>query len=199
MRSRSRATWAPGSPNRASGIKVPEWVARLPIAADAIQQWWRENLAEPQSARAWLQSLNADKIGELLTTFGGQLLHRSFMFFIALIALFAFLRNGDTLGQRVSKRGPHLRRSRRRAGGEDGRCDPRQRERHRHRGDRRRPADRHRVPRRRRSEPDPVHRPDRRLRDAAVRRLGGVHRRGADAGRRRQRLRRSRCSPGAPW
>ena len=88
--------------SRESGIKVPEWVARLPIAADAIQQWWRENLAEPQSARAWLQSLNADKLGELVTTFGGQLLHRLFMFFVALLALFAFLRNGDTLAQRVA-------------------------------------------------------------------------------------------------
>ena len=88
--------------SRESGIKVPEWVARLPVAADTIQQWWRENLAEPQSARAWLQSLNADKVGDLVTTFGGQLLHRLFMFFVALLALFAFLRNGDMLAQRVA-------------------------------------------------------------------------------------------------
>ena len=88
--------------SRESGIKMPEWVARLPIAADAIQQWWRENLTEPQSARAWLQSFNADKLGELVTTFGGQLLHRLFMFFVALLALFAFLRNGDRLAQSVA-------------------------------------------------------------------------------------------------
>ena len=88
--------------SRESGIKVPEWVARLPIAADAIQHWWRENLTEPQSARAWLQSFNADKLGELVTTFGGQLLHRLFMFFVALLALFAFLRNGDRLAQSVA-------------------------------------------------------------------------------------------------
>jgi predicted PurR-regulated permease PerM len=46
---------------RESGIQVPEWIARLPIAADAVQNWWRENLTQPQGATAWLQSVNADK------------------------------------------------------------------------------------------------------------------------------------------
>ena len=52
----------------------------------------------------------------------------------------------------------------------------------------------------RRAEPDPVHRPDHCVRDAAVRRLGGVHRRGAHAAvsAAAAGLRRSRCSPGAP-
>jgi predicted PurR-regulated permease PerM len=88
--------------SRESGIKVPEWVARLPVAAGAIQEWWHENLANPQSASAWLQSLNADKAGDLVKTFGGQLLHRLFMFFVALMALFAFLRNGEGLAQRLA-------------------------------------------------------------------------------------------------
>jgi predicted PurR-regulated permease PerM len=88
--------------SRDNGIKVPEWVARTPVATDAIEQWWRTNLADPQSARAWLQSLSADKIGALVATFGGQLLHRLFMFFVALIALFTFLRNGDRLAQQLA-------------------------------------------------------------------------------------------------
>jgi len=94
------AAWITQS--REGGIQVPEWVVRLPIAADTVQQWWHENLAKPQGARAWLQSLNADKAGDLITTFGGQLLHRLFMFFVALMALFAFLRNGDMLAQRFA-------------------------------------------------------------------------------------------------
>ena len=89
--------------SRDNGVKVPEWVARTPVAADAIEQWWRANLADPQSARAWLQSLSADKIGALVAAFGGQLLHRLFMFFVALIALFAFLRNGDRLAQQLAR------------------------------------------------------------------------------------------------
>jgi predicted PurR-regulated permease PerM len=83
--------------SRDNGIKVPEWVARLPIAAEALQQWWRDNLSDPKSATAWLQSINADKASDFVKTFGGQLLHRLFMFFVALIALFIMLRNGRSV------------------------------------------------------------------------------------------------------
>lgn len=77
-----------------SGIPVPDWVARLPLAADALQQWWRNNLTDPKAATAWLQSINAEKGAEFFRTFGGQLINRAFMFFVALLALFVLLRNG---------------------------------------------------------------------------------------------------------
>jgi predicted PurR-regulated permease PerM len=85
---------------RESGIRVPDWVASLPVAAETLQQWWRENLADPKAATAWLQSLNADKAAEIFQTFGGQLLTRSFMFFFSLLALFVLLRNGAWIAQR---------------------------------------------------------------------------------------------------
>jgi predicted PurR-regulated permease PerM len=84
-----------------SGIQVPEWIARLPIAAEAATNWWRDNLADPKSASAWLQSVNADKAAELFRTFGGELLHRLFMFFVALVALFVLLRGGYGIAQRI--------------------------------------------------------------------------------------------------
>jgi predicted PurR-regulated permease PerM len=87
--------------SRDNGVQVPEWIARLPIAADTVEQWWRENLTKPEGASAWLQSLNADKVTDVVKTFGGQLLHRAFMFFVSLIALFVFLRHGDVLARRV--------------------------------------------------------------------------------------------------
>lgn len=86
---------------RENGIPVPEWIARLPLAADAVREWWRSNLSEPRAAAAWMQSLNAEKASELATTFGGQLLHRAFQFFVALLALFALLRNGEEIAGRV--------------------------------------------------------------------------------------------------
>lgn len=86
--------------SRDNGIKVPDWIARLPVAAEAVQQWWRDNLADPKSAAAWLQSINADRASDFVKTFGGQLLHRLFMFFVALIALFIMLRNGRSMARR---------------------------------------------------------------------------------------------------
>jgi predicted PurR-regulated permease PerM len=84
---------------RDNGIKVPEWIARLPVAADAVQQWWRDNLADPKAAASWLQTVNGEKASDFVKTFGGQLLHRMFMLFVALIALFIMLRNGRSIAR----------------------------------------------------------------------------------------------------
>ncbi len=82
-----------------NGIQVPDWVARLPVVAEALQQWWRQNLADPKAAAAWLQSINADKAAEFFKTFGGQLISRAVMFFVALLALFVLLRDGRQIAR----------------------------------------------------------------------------------------------------
>jgi predicted PurR-regulated permease PerM len=50
---------------REGGIEVPDWVARLPVAAESTQQWWRANLSDPKAATAWLKTLNADNVSDL--------------------------------------------------------------------------------------------------------------------------------------
>ena len=86
---------------REGGVEVPDWVARLPIAAESTQQWWRANLSDPKAATAWLKTLNADNVSDLFRTFGGQLIHRLFLLFFSLLALFALLRHGRTVAGRV--------------------------------------------------------------------------------------------------
>jgi predicted PurR-regulated permease PerM len=83
-----------------SGIEVPEWIARLPIAAESMQQWWRENLSDPKAAAAWLKTVNAENASELFRTLGGQLIHRLFLLFFSLLALFVLLRNGRSVANR---------------------------------------------------------------------------------------------------
>jgi predicted PurR-regulated permease PerM len=77
-----------------SGVDVPEWIARLPVAAEAAQQWWRDNLSDPKAAAAWLKTISADNASALFNTLGGQLLHRLFMLLFSLFALFVLLSNG---------------------------------------------------------------------------------------------------------
>lgn len=84
---------------RDTGIEVPDWVAQLPIAGEHAVQWWRANLADPQESNAWFPT--AETAAEWTKSLGGQLLHRIFMFFIALIALFVMLRNGLWIGRRA--------------------------------------------------------------------------------------------------
>ncbi|WP_349631500.1 AI-2E family transporter [Bradyrhizobium tropiciagri] len=86
---------------REGGIEVPDWVARLPIAAESLEQWWRANLSDPKAATAWLKTLNVDNVSDLFTTFGGQLIHRLFLLFFALLALYVLLRSGRAVAGRV--------------------------------------------------------------------------------------------------
>ena len=83
-----------------SGIEVPEWIARLPIAAESMQQWWRDNLSDPKAATGWLKTINAENASDLFRTFGGQLLHRMFLLFFSLLTLFFLLRNGRAVANR---------------------------------------------------------------------------------------------------
>jgi predicted PurR-regulated permease PerM len=83
------------------GVEVPDWVARLPIASEAMQQWWRANLSDPKAAAAWLKTLNGDNVSDLFTRFDGQLIHRLFMLFFSLLALYALLRSGRVVAARV--------------------------------------------------------------------------------------------------
>jgi predicted PurR-regulated permease PerM len=83
-----------------SGIEVPEWIARLPIAAESMQQWWRDNLSDPKAATGWLKTINAENASDLFRTLGGQLLHRLFLLFFSLLCLFVLLRNGRVVANR---------------------------------------------------------------------------------------------------
>jgi len=83
-----------------SGVEVPDWVARLPVAAESLQSWWRTNLSDPKAATALLQTVNADNASEFFKTFGGQLLHRLFLLLFSLLTLFFLLRNGRAVASR---------------------------------------------------------------------------------------------------
>ena len=92
-----------------SGIEVPEWIGRLPVAAESMQQWWRDNLSDPKAATAWLKTVNAENASELFRTLGGQLLHRLFLLFFSLLTLFVLLSSGRSVALPGDKRPPFWR------------------------------------------------------------------------------------------
>ena len=95
------ATFAWIAQSRESGVAIPSWVAQLPVAAEMVRQWWEKNLSDPAAAASWFRSINADKAAEWTSALGSQLLHRGFMFFLCLIALFGFLRYGAWISNRL--------------------------------------------------------------------------------------------------
>src|SRR5215211_7972964 len=86
---------------REGGIAVPGWAAQLPIAAETVQQWWRQNLSDPRTAASWFKSINAENAAEWTSALGSQLLQRGFMFLVCLVALFVLLRHGPWIAGRV--------------------------------------------------------------------------------------------------
>src|ERR1700730_16961983 len=77
-----------------SGITVPVWLVRLPIAGEDLDVWWRANLSNPDVLEEWLRGVDNARINAWTSTLGGALLHRLFLFLITLIALFLVLRDG---------------------------------------------------------------------------------------------------------
>jgi predicted PurR-regulated permease PerM len=85
--------------HRERGLPVPAWLSQLPVAGEYVRNWWAANLADPNSA--WLATLNADQITGWAKLIGGQVVHRVFLFFVSLVALFFFFRHGAFLATRT--------------------------------------------------------------------------------------------------
>ena len=91
-----------------SGIPVPAWLARLPIAGEYLDLWWRTNLGNPEVLVDWLRGVNTENITAWTSTLGGALLHRLVLFAFTLVALFLVLRDGAWLADRALATAGHL-------------------------------------------------------------------------------------------
>jgi predicted PurR-regulated permease PerM len=89
---------------RQDGIRVPGWVAQLPIAGEYLDGWWQANLSNPRAVVEWLRGVNGvnmESVTAWTSALGGELLHRLFLFLITLMALFLVFREGAWLADRV--------------------------------------------------------------------------------------------------
>jgi len=91
---RGVAAWVADA--RAHGIPAPDALQRLPLGS-AIETWWKDNLADPESARALLGRVDRSVLVARGRSFGAQLLHRGVVFFFSLLALFFLYRDGPNL------------------------------------------------------------------------------------------------------
>jgi predicted PurR-regulated permease PerM len=89
------ATWVAAA--QADGVPVPEWVARLPIGAEAVRGWWQAHLATPEGASAQFAVLREGKWLSESRTIGTSIVHRAVIFGFTLLTLFFVLRDRDSL------------------------------------------------------------------------------------------------------
>jgi len=85
---------------RQNGIAVPGWLADTPLGEYGVR-WWTANLSDPRTINELFGGSLDQSQATWTRTLGGQLLQRSFSFFIALISLFVVLQNGAWFGNRV--------------------------------------------------------------------------------------------------
>lgn len=82
---------------REKGIPTPPWLAKIPAVGTHAAAWWQSNLNDADDAVRWLgRPGNVDVNTQAAATraIGAEVLHRLFLFIIALIALFVLLRHG---------------------------------------------------------------------------------------------------------
>lgn len=80
-----------------NGVEEPGFVHRLPFAQPQIDEWWQQNLVDPDSAKQLVQRTtrgNAVNVGRMV---GAQVLRRLTLFVFTLLTLFFLFREGEAM------------------------------------------------------------------------------------------------------
>ncbi len=86
---------------RTNGVPVPDWMQHVPVLGRHAARWWSVNLADAKAAAEWLGSADTKNDAAMTRALGSQVLHRTFLFVVAMIALFVLLRNGAWMANRM--------------------------------------------------------------------------------------------------
>ncbi len=83
-----------------NGIPAPDALSHLPYGSQ-IADWWRDNLADPGSAKRLLGQMNRSEMVDYGRNFGMQVFHRVTLFVFTLVALFFLFRDGVALSEQM--------------------------------------------------------------------------------------------------
>ena len=86
------------------GLAAPAWLAHIPLAGSAVNDWWASTLAQPHGLSNLVMH-GADgsthSARDMLHRFGAQLLHRTVDLGLAFLFLFFFYKDGPALMRQV--------------------------------------------------------------------------------------------------
>jgi predicted PurR-regulated permease PerM len=88
-----------------AGMAVPDWVQHLPLGADYVAGWWRDNLADPDDAQELLKRLHQGGMLAFGQHLGFQLVHRAVLFGFTILTLFFLFRDGRHLTEQLRRAG----------------------------------------------------------------------------------------------
>lgn len=82
-----------------SGIPAPSWIAGLPLIGGRLANWWRQNLASPQSADVLSRNIDVEWLLSWARTVGGTVVQSIGSFLFALVFLGSLLARGHEIGR----------------------------------------------------------------------------------------------------
>jgi predicted PurR-regulated permease PerM len=84
-----------------NGIPVPNWVPRLPAIGGMVEEWWRDNLSDPNAAQELLGRFNARAFAGSARLYGAEVVHRLIIFGFTLLTLFFLFRDGTFFSRQL--------------------------------------------------------------------------------------------------
>ncbi len=78
----------------ANGIAEPEVLHRLPFGRAQVDEWWRQNLADPGSAKKLVERASHGRVSNMSEVIGRQVARRLTLFAFTLVTLFLLFQNG---------------------------------------------------------------------------------------------------------
>jgi predicted PurR-regulated permease PerM len=93
------------------GLAAPEFLHRIPMAGDAVYNWWQATLGQPHGLAHLLQDGSVGRMqsaSEVLKRVGSGVLHRLIDVAFAFLCLFFFYKDGVALQGQTAAIGAHL-------------------------------------------------------------------------------------------
>src|SRR5579859_3174942 len=87
----------------ANGVPVPDAVENLPFMRGTVEEWWKQNLADPGSARELVQRLTRGHAADVSRMIVLQLVRRLTLFAFTLLTLFFLFRNGEAVTRQIRR------------------------------------------------------------------------------------------------
>ena len=88
---------------RKTGIAPPDGIDRVPYVGPSIDAWWRQNLADPQSAASLIKGIDKAPLIALSEHIGVAAGKRIIVFLLTILALFFMFRDGDVLAASLGR------------------------------------------------------------------------------------------------
>jgi predicted PurR-regulated permease PerM len=88
---------------RKSGVAPPEGLDRLPYVGASVASWWKDNLADPESASSLVKGIDKKPLIAMSEHIGVAAGRRLIVFLFTILALFFMYRDGDSLAASLDR------------------------------------------------------------------------------------------------